>query len=337
MKKGFLLVILFAMIISTSRAEALGECGLSCCLAGAVSGGGALAENFGVSFQYEYSYMKSIRRGGNDVSHSNALNDNWTMGSSYAVPTEMVMEKFNMIGIYPVTERFQLLGIVPYIKNNMNMQMKSSMGMLMNMKMDQVDGLGDISLLGLYTAYQDAPIKPESRLTVGLGLKTATGKNDERTSSGTMVHAMMQPGSGSWDPLFMVNYMRAFYPLVLQANLFYHLTTTGDEGYEYGNQFTYDLIARIQAFDYVNVGLEINGIHAGQDTDHDGKYTRSTMLDNVANTGLDSIFISPTLQFKIPDTKGSIDFKYQTPIYQNVKGYQQVLDWRILTSISWAF
>src|SRR3990172_2460348 len=147
------------------------------------------------------------------------------------------------------------------------------MGMVMDMSMETVSGLVDISLLGLYTLYTDAPIRPSRRLTAGLGVKTPTGSTGERTASGALVHAMMQPGSGSWDPLFMVNYMRAYYPVVLNITLFYQLTTEGIGGYEFGDQFTYDLAAVFQASDYVNLGLELNGIHAQEDRDHGGRYS----------------------------------------------------------------
>jgi hypothetical protein len=194
--------------------------------------------------------------------------------------------------------------------------------------------------MALYVASTDAPIRPSHRLTFGIGVKTPTGKNDYTNPSGThFVHAMMQPGSGSWDPLFTVSYMRAWYPLVVQLNAFYHLTTRGDEGYEFGDQFGADLVTRYQVASYVNFGLDLNLIHAGKDVDHEGRYSRpdNSMVDNVDNTGITSIMLSPVLQIKIPGTGGNLEFKYQHPIYQDVNGYQQVVDRRILATISWTW
>src|SRR5690606_35143632 len=96
--------------------------------------------------------------------------------------------------------------------------------------------------------------RPTRRLTLGLGVKAPTGDNTVRTDAGTLVHAMMQPGSGSWDALFLINDMRAYYPLVVQANLFYHLTTRSDEGYEFGDQMSLDLIGRYQGWSYAAPG-----------------------------------------------------------------------------------
>src|SRR3989337_710049 len=269
MKRYFLIALcglLFSLASGyNSTVFAFGECGLSCCIGGAATSGVTLAEHIGLSLQYEYSQMETIKDGSSDVSPDEVINNKWMMGGSYSVPTK--------------------------------------------------------------------------RLTLGAGLKTPTGKNDERTSTGSIVHAMMQPGTGSWDPLFLVNYMRAYYPLILQANMFYHLTTEGDEGYEVGDQLSLDLIARYQAANYVNIGLELNGIHSAEDEDHDGKFSKpaTSMVDNTDNTGLDSIFITPGVQFKIPGTGGSADLKYQVPVYQKVNGIQQVTDWKVLTSITWNF
>ena len=196
-----------------------------------------------------------------------------------------------------------------------------------------------MTFMGLYKLYMDNPDVPTKKLTVGLGLKSPTGKNDEELASGHLVHAMMQPGTGSWDPLFLVNYMHTFSPVVFQTNLLYHVTTEGDEGYEFGDKVSLDLIARYPLTNYVSPGIELNGLYAGQDTDHDGKYSRpdESLLDNPDNTGILSLAVSPSVQVKIPKTGGSVDLKFQKPIYQHVRGTQQVADWSAMASVVWAF
>ena len=187
--------------------------------------------------------------------------------------------------------------------------------------------------------YTDAPVRPTKRLTLGLGLKTPTGAVSERSASGTLIHAMMQPGSGSWDPVIMLNYMRGYYPLVVQANLFYQMTTEGRGGYEFGDQLTADLITRYQVHDYVNLGLDLNGIYAGKDTDHDGRYSApaTSMADDTSNTGLVSVLLSPVVQVKLPKSGGSAELKVQLPVYQRVNGEQLVLDYRAIGRLSWTF
>lgn len=332
------IIALFLFSLPSMQAMAVGECGMACCLAGAGSSGVTLARNIGLSAQYEYMDMETIRTGTDEVSPDEVLDTFWTMGNSYSVPTRMVMEKLNLLGVLPVNERWQAMAIMPFVHNDMDMKMRMPMGMEMDMEMETVSGLGDITFMGLYTAYTDAPIRPSERLSLGFGIKMPTGQNETRTPMGHYVHAMMQAGSGSWDGIFVANYMRAWYPFVLQLNGFYHLTTESDTGYEFGDQLGVDIIGRYQVAKYVNLGLELNGIHAGQDKDRDGEYSRvaTSMLDNTDHTGLTSWFTSVTAQFKFPGTGSNLGIKYQVPVKQDVEGYQQVVDERIQATLSWA-
>jgi len=333
------IVLFLITLLSSSQVNALGECGLSCCIGGTNTSGVTLSENFGLSVQYERMNMKTIRRDSQEVSPDDVINQFWSSGSSYAVPTDMLMEKLSLIGAKPLNERWQILGIVPLVRNNMDMRRKMPSGMTMNMTMDEISGLGDITLMGLYTAYTDAPIRAKKRLTLGFGIKTPTGENDIRNPMGNYVHAMMQPGTGSWDPIFMLSYMRAWYPLITQINILYHLSTESDQGYQFGNQLNLDLIARYQVSNYFNLGLAVNAIYAGNDRDHDGLYSQeaTSMVDNTNNTGLRSYFVTPSVQYKIPNTGGNLELKYQLPVYQNVHGYQQVTDSRWMATLSWAY
>ena len=315
--------VLLFLIFTNKIIYAHGECCLSRSLAEATISGVTIAPNFGLSLQYEYTNMKTIREGSHRISHNSVLDNvaaEWPEmpeeSKSFSIPTRMIMQKYTLLGAYAATERLQFLATVPYVINDMNMRMVARGAgsshhhhtaplarqtylrtqansttlndMRMDMKMDTVEGLGDMTLMGLYTLYTDKSALPTKKLTLGFGIKTPTGKNDEEFDSGDLVHAAMQSGTGSWDPLFLANYMHAFHPLVFQTNLLYHRTTEGDEGYEFGDKISVDLIARYQVTSYVNPGLELNVLYAGQDTDHDGKYSRpdESLLDNTDNTGI---------------------------------------------------
>lgn len=321
------------------RAFATGECGLSCCIAGAAGGGVTMGESLGLTFSQDYSFMETIRHGTGSLSPDEVIRQNQKPGMAYKVPTEMVMQKYSLTTAVPIKDGTDLLITVPYLINDMKMRKRSPMGMVMDMKMDTVKGLGDISLLALHVLDTDANVRPTKRLTVGMGLKLPTGSASAKGKTGLYVHAMMQTGTSSWDALFMANYMRAFYPLVLQANIFYQLTTEGGNGYEFGNQLSYNLSGSYQVAKYVNAGLELTGFHTGKDSDSEGRYSNPmiSMADDTDNTGLDSILIAPLVQVKIPGTGGSIGIKTKLPIYQRVNGYQQVLDWRVSTALTWVF
>lgn len=175
-------------------------------------------------------------------------------------------------------------------------------------------------------------------MALGLGLKLPTGRNDVKNAgSGTNVHAMMQLGSGSWDPIFTLQGGRAAGRFSLRFNGVYHLATRGDEGYEFGDMLGIDAVARYQVASAVRIGLGLNVLNTGKDTDHDGNFTRSTLLDNTDNTGLTACYLTPEVQLAIPGTGGSLSLAFQQPVYQKVNGVQQVMDWRILASAGWAF
>ena len=334
--KKILLAILVLLV--PINAFAAGECGLSCCIAGASSSGVTLASRFGISLQYEYSYMKPLKEGSTEVAPGYVLDKKFAEGATeYKVPLEMIMQKYSLIGSYPVTSNFMLIGIVPYVINDMTMRHRIGSS-AMDMKMDTVSGIGDASLVAFYTFYQDEPVRPTLRFSGGVGIKTPTGSSSMKDKNGQLYHAMMQPGSGSWDPLFMVNGMAFLDPIWLQANIFYHLTTKGDSGYEFGDQLSADVISRYQLFNYINIGLEVNGVYAGKDKDHNGRFTKSNaLLDDTGNTGLSAVYVTPAIQVKIPNTGGSLEIKYQQPVYQNANGIQQVIDWRLFASITWNF
>ncbi|MCF6155152.1 MAG: transporter [Candidatus Brocadia sp.] len=371
--KIFTTIFLF-LIFMNKIIYAHGECCISRSLAEATISGVTIAPNFGLSLQYEYTDMKTIREGSQSISHDTVLDNvaaEWPEmpdeAKSFSVPTRMIMQKYTLLGTYAATGRLQFLATVPYVINDMDMRMvtrgaesshhhhvaplarqtnmrplasdSTENDMRMDMKMDTVEGLGDMTLMGLYTLYTDKPDLPTKKITLGLGVKTPTGKNDEEFDSGGLVHAAMQPGTGSWDPLFLVHYMHAFHPMIFQTNLLYQMSTEGDEGYEFGDKISLDFIARYQVANYVNPGLELNVFYAGQDTDHDDKYSRpeESLLDNTDNTGITSLSVSPSLQIRIPKTGGSIDLKFQKPLYQHARGIQQVVDWRAMASIVWAF
>ncbi|NUO07330.1 MAG: transporter [Candidatus Brocadia sp.] len=368
-----IVIIFLLLLIFTIKVYAHGECCLSRSLSEATISGVTLAPNLGFSLHYEYTNMKTIRDGSKSISPNTVLDNvaaEWPVmpeeTKSFSIPTRMIMQKYTLLGSYAVTKKIQLLATVPYVINDMNMRMltRGTMDhhqhsgplsrqtysgalaadmapddMRMDMKMDTVEGFGDMTLMGFYTLYADKPSYSTKKLTLGLGIKIPTGKNDEEFDSGGLVHAAMQPGTGSWDPLFLLSYMHTLQPLVFQTNLLYHMTTEGDEGYEFGDKISLDFIARYQVTNYVNPGLELNLFYAGQDTDHDGKYSRpdESLLDNTDNTGITSLSVSPAILIKIPKTDGSIDLKFQKPIYQNARGIQQVVDWRAMASIVWAF
>lgn len=333
-------VTIFLFIILPAVSFAAGECPLHSSISTASIRDGRLS----LQLQYEYSYMETLREGRNSISPDKVLDDRMSdpMVMRYSVPTKMIMQKYSFVANYAPQEKLQLMLTIPYVINDMEMRMamRDMEGMIMksDMEMDTVEGLSDITIIGLYNLYSDPQVKPKKTVSIGLGIKMPTGENDVRKTNGELVHASMQPGTGSWDPIFLINAVSSTKPVSFQFNGLYHLTTKGNEGYEFGDVISIDFISRYQVMDSFNLGLGLNFVYSGKDKDHEGKYSKpeTSLIDNTENTGITAFYLSPEVWVKFLD-RGSLLLRFQKPIYQDVNGIQQVVDWRALASLIWVF
>ncbi len=144
--KILITILLFFMFVN-GAVYAHGECCLSRSLTEATTSDTALAKNLGLSLQYEYSNMKTIRDSSNSISHNTVLDritSEWPImpseTKSFSNPTSMIMQKYAFLGTYRLTERFQFLVNIPYVINDMYMRKITRSAMGMDMKMDTVEG-----------------------------------------------------------------------------------------------------------------------------------------------------------------------------------------------------
>ena len=160
---------------------------------------------------------------------------------------------------------------IPYLRNTMDMTMSLGVGMgWMDMSMGPVSGLGDITLMGLYRIYRDREIRPTEAVTVGFGLKTPTGSNTEISDTGSLVHAHMQPGTGSWDPLVSLIYTKMAGSILYQADGTYQYTTKSREGYEFGDSLALNLSGKYAVVKEFNVTAGLTYLHGGRQATRTG-------------------------------------------------------------------
>jgi len=149
----------------------------------------------------------------------------------------------------------------------------------------------------------------------------------------------MQPGTGSWDPLFSVMYTKDLSPFLLQADLTYQLTTRNRDGYEFGDSFTANIAGRYALTSAFNLTGAVTYLHVNRSKDRDGKYTDLTsLMDDPDNTGGDSIWLSPGIKVRpFKSIPAAIDLKAQFPVWERVNGIQLVSSYRILAGITFNF
>jgi Putative MetA-pathway of phenol degradation len=327
------IILLCAVLLSTAPSQIFAA-GLCCQLSSGVqeSLSGVAAPETGetsVQFNYSFSRMDKFMEGSTERSL-----DYIKMNSGYtSLPVTMDMMKYTMTAGYGFSPLLKAFVSVPYIRNTMDMT--TNMGM--NMTMAPVSGLGDITVMGLYRIYRDREIRPTDAVTLGFGVKTPTGSFTETKASGAFVHAHMQQGTGSWDPLLSLIYTKMANPFLLQTDVTYQYTTRNRQGYEFGDSAAVNLSGKYAVVKEFNVTAGLTYLHVGKASDRDGQYTSLTsLMDDPANTGGNSLWFSPGIQV-LPVKNGMIDLKVQVPVWERVNGIQLVSSYRVLAGISYGF
>jgi len=143
-----------------------------------------------------------------------------------------VDENFNTVQLWariPVYKNFQISAQVPYHSNNRQLSTGGQ----------QIDGVGDVTVLGLYTVYQT---KKDSTtfthtLQAGGGVKAPVGKYDAANNGS--VNPSFQLGTGAWDYLLAAEYVIKRQSLGFNAMLNYAFKSKNKEEYQFGNQLNY--------------------------------------------------------------------------------------------------
>jgi hypothetical protein len=142
-------------------------------------------------------------------------------------------ENFNTIQAWariPVTDKIQISTLVPYHFH----ERKLTAGT------ESISGLGDITIIGLYTIYEtqkDSTVFTH-KLNIGGGLKIPSGKFTEANNLGS-VNQSFQLGTGSWDFPLVSEYVIQKKNLGLNTMLNYIFKTENEKKYKYGDQFNY--------------------------------------------------------------------------------------------------
>lgn len=143
-----------------------------------------------------------------------------------------VDENFNTVQAWarvPVFKDFQLTALVPYHFHNRELSTGRQ----------EISGLGDITVIGLYTLYQTKTdtLTFTHTLQAGAGVKAPTGKYDSANNGS--VNPNFQVGTGSWDYLLAAEYVVRYKDWGFNGMANYNIKTENDKNYQFGNQFNY--------------------------------------------------------------------------------------------------
>lgn len=222
---------------------------------------------------------------------------------------------------YGVTGDFALFGMLPWLDKRLDMRQDGQ-----TLTRSQA-GIGDLTVLARYTAYQyDAPGRT-LRIAPFLGVKAPTGEDAARDRLGRLPPAL-QPGSGSWDALGGAVLTYQTLDFQLDGQLSYKANRPAN-GFQAGNLWQVDgslqyrllprsLGAGVPAFVYGV--LEANLLHAAKDR-----------IGGTAdpNSGGTTLFITPGLQYVT--RKWIVEAGVQIPVHQQLNGAALETDYLFTT------
>jgi len=215
---------------------------------------------------------------------------------------------------YGLSNRLSITGLFSYINQVRTITQFNNAANTLT-----ASGIGDIAIL---TKYSLIPfdIFNKRELSVGAGLKIPVG-NSSLKSSGILLPADMQPGTGSWDGLIWGYFTQGeilLPDLTLLASLSYRQNGKNDrfenssEGYRFGNEFIVSLGINYLISSFFDFTLFTKYRNTAPDSFADNK---------IPNTGGNWLYIVPGISYYLSE-KISARLDGELPIHRNVLGTQ---------------
>ncbi len=197
--------------------------------------------------------------------------------------------------------------------------------------------VGDVIINGQY-ALLVPPEEFEPYLSVVAGIKLPTGATHEVNSGGEEAEVTIQPGTGSTDAFFGLNYQQTlaslpmlsgkYSALPIIANITFQLPGHGTHDYRFGNSLLAHVGTAYRFSNFTSILLQVNG--KVQDYADVG-----TTGEPRENTGGTWIFLSPGLGLHISDAFVGNAY-LQIPLYQNVHGIQQTAAYNLAFNLTYS-
>ncbi len=200
------------LILSVGKAVACDVCGCA-----------ATGSYLGILPQYQQNFAGLSYK----YQEFNSLHPE-VFGSSTPMEAKDYFQSLTAWGRYYPTERIQLFAFVPYHFNSVKEAGVRT----------PISGIGDVQLLANYMIWNNADSGSrmlKHNLLIGGGIKLPTGSNHHTNSEG-LILSNMQPGTGSWDFLFNLNYTLRYGKWGINTDAMYRLPTVNPRGYKYGDR-----------------------------------------------------------------------------------------------------
>ena len=279
-----------------------------------------------LSYRYGRMEMDGNRSGSSDIGTSEVL-------KAFSVsPLEMTMEMHIFGAMYGLGNNLTLMAMVPYVDKSMDLINRDNRKIKTN-----ASGLGDIKISVIHKFHSEKSEEmPHHDLSVKFGLSLPSGDINKKNPSGMPLPYPMQLGSGTYDPMIGVTYVR-FYPQWswgLQFNTTQRLGKN-NKGYRLGDEYQATTWAAYRHSDYLSASLRINGKSWNNISGRDKRLDRAvtTALVPTARTdlrageraelGIGINFMQPRGMFKDHRLAAEVS----VPFYQHLDGPQLEVDY----------
>lgn len=209
------------------------------------------------SYRYGLMKMDGNRDGTDDLTSTEVLAD------FMVAPVDMTME-MHMFGLmYGVTDRLTVMGMGSYVRKSMNHITR------MHKRFEtKTRGLGDTKLLGLFTVHDSRGAEDfhstENKVHLNLGVSFPTGdtgkRDDTPAGDDQKLPYPMQLGSGTYDPLLALTWVRKYsdWSMGLQSDCVLRFGKN-DEDHRLGNEYGATAWVAKNLNEHTSLSLRIHG------------------------------------------------------------------------------
>jgi hypothetical protein len=205
-----------------------------------------------------------------------------------------------------------------------------------------VSGVGDVSLIGNFVAFQRQTETFTVRWNVVAGVKFPTGStrriaeelNEEEVpgapESGIHGHDLTL-GSGSVDGVFGSSVFARWYRLFATANLQYAARTKGDYDYKFANDLSWSVAPGAYLFLNERQSLALQFVVSGESKGRD-----TFQGEPAADTAITSVYVGPQVTWTWTE-RLSAQAGVDLPVSQRNSALQAVADYRVRAAVNWRF
>lgn len=327
----YLSALLFVTVFAIcGAAQCDSTCGLDeiCCKKNPIPAG-VMISNVHSKGEWMFSYRHSRMFMDNVVDvNSNSIGIDEQLNSYSVASLNMQMRMQMLMGMYGVNDKLTVMLMLHYMNNEMRMLMPGSESFHIHTM--RTGGLSDSKISFLYSFIK----KSNEQLILALGSTIPGGSISQKGKSSSMMYPnqrypyMMQLGSGTFDPLITLNYVKSINRFYFSSQVNIVMRAYKNSiGYKLGNEYAFNNWAAWQMIKPISVSLRmestLNENIKGKDSELNLKKEVSASTSN--SGGFKNIlFTGFTFQPVIRTFNDlRLAFEFGLPIYEKLNGWQQ--------------